>query len=255
VVFGSLHSILINLGKDVNGKIPFYSASVAFCIEFAKITTSLTLLFIEWLSSTSSTNQQHSTNQLPRTAIFLFMVPALLYAVVNNLVTHAQKFMDPASFQLLNNLKIVSTAFLYKLIIKKEITSRKWMAIFLLFIGGSVNSMRGLVKTEEKHTNELKSYITTTGLLLVLIYCGASSLAGVYTEAVLKKYRTTSINLQNSVLYTFGLLANVCVFLFSSNDQNKPITITGFFDGFSIYTWLIVLTQVCRRKTSKLMDE
>jgi len=226
-MIASSHPIFINLSK-VNGKIPFTSTSVALMIELAKIFISLSFLLKDIM--------QNKPFILPSIELcFLYGVPSLLYCINNNLVTHAQLYMDPASFTVMSNLKIATTAIFYKFLINKDVSRNKWIAVFLLFLAGIVNSLGSLQKGANQE-NEL--YVTASGVYLVLLYCLISGLAGVYTEVVLKKYKDVSIHSQNLVLYIFGVVLNGFFNLLNSDMDNK-----GFFEGHSIWTFLIITTQ------------
>lgn len=48
-----------------------------------------------------------------------FSVPAIFYTITNNLGIVIQMEMDPATYQVLGNFKILSTAILFRIIIKK----------------------------------------------------------------------------------------------------------------------------------------
>ena len=171
--------------------------------------------------------------------ILKFAMLAVLYTINNNLITHIQVFMDPASFQLLNNLKIVSTAICFRIVMKKELSNRKWAAITLLFLAGLVNSIGGLT-TDQKSPRDM--FVTVTGLVLVVIYCSISAIAGVFTELMLKQSMNTSVHVQNLYLYSFGLLINWTMMLVNvyKSDFDAHASV---FQGFTYWTWFIVLTQ------------
>lgn len=86
-------------------------------------------------------------------------------------------------------------------------------------------------------------FIRPWGLPMIFIYCILSGFAGVYNEWVLKKYYTESLHLQNIYLYTYGSLLNfipavgIPLLLTRSFHHLNP------FEGFSIYTWLLIATQ------------
>ena len=86
-------------------------------------------------------------------------------------------------------------------------------------------------------------YIHPIGIPLIAIYCTLSGLAGVYNEWILKKYYSESLHLQNMFLYSYGTLLNLppafsaSVLSLGSENVHNP------FRGFSIYTWLIVISQ------------
>lgn len=232
IIIGSSHPILLNLGKT-DGKILFSSISVALLIELLKLVIS-GVLFMKELKSSNKCIQYPSGKH-----IALYSVPAFLYMVNNNLVTHSQNHMDPATFHMLNNLKIVATAVLYRIVIKKHLTLKRWLSVFILFMAGLLHSGSGLKSDFEGSSNEL--FITWTGIYVVSTYCLTSAFAGVYTEAVLKNYGSVSIHLQNLIMYSFGVITNGLVYVsvhFSTQNSTS-----SFFEGFSVSTWLIILTQ------------
>ena len=232
VVTTSSQTILINLAK-VNGKIQFSSLSVVLKSEALKLTFSV-IMFV----------YRHLTTSKPvvypsKRVLILYSVPSILYMINNNLITHSQNYMDPASWQILGNLKIVATAVMYKLVINRHITRRKSIGVFLLFLAGVVNSLGALkADGDEVHFDEV--FITHTGVGIVLVYCIFSGVAGVYTEAILKKYKTMSIHVQNFVMYSFGIAINgfgSVVFRSLGKDGDA----SGFFDGFNKWTWCVIL--------------
>ncbi|XP_012555641.1 probable UDP-sugar transporter protein SLC35A4 isoform X2 [Hydra vulgaris] len=223
----SFHAIFINLAK-VNGEITFSSASVALLIELLKLCISVLMLLKDAFLN------KHSIS-INRKVMLLYIIPAFLYTANNNLVTHVQRFMDPGSFQILSNMKIATSVIFYRLIINRYVSRNKWLAVFFLFVASVLNSLGGL---NIKNDLSLKTvYVTKTGICLICLYSCISGFTGVFTEAVLKTYIETSINAQNSILYLYGILLNIL--LYTSSSQSFQ----DFFRGFSLWTWLIVLTQ------------
>ncbi|ESO10641.1 hypothetical protein HELRODRAFT_142702, partial [Helobdella robusta] len=162
-----------------------------------------------------------------------FAVPALLYCSNNNLAVHLQNYMDPATYQVLSNLKIVTTAVLYRIIIKRTMSNVQWLAIILLFIAGSDHTPDS---TSSSSSSVL--HITTTGVFGILIYCSVSGFSGVYCEYILKDKFEVSIHLQNTVLYSFGVILNFFTFVYYSLSDDFNLV-----RGFNIYVWLIIITQ------------
>jgi solute carrier family 35 (probable UDP-sugar transporter), member A4 len=125
------------------------------------------------------------------------------------------------------------------------------VALFLLFLAGILYSFGNLKTFDNSNpTESLKNlneiYITTTGLIMILIYSTLSGLSGVYSEYLFKKNFNDLIFLQNIYLYIYGCLLNFIGFLIQSyhNDEHEFLSLSSFFNGFSFYTWVIVLTQV-----------
>ncbi|KAA3674748.1 solute carrier family 35 (probable UDP-sugar transporter), member A4, partial [Paragonimus westermani] len=268
---------------EVDGKLPFRPTAVVLLVEFAKLVLS-TFMFANaydlllWRNTASmsfpnalclefrrnyetSRSTRLSDGSLPPSSltwsqlmfiILPFMVPAVLYAVNNNLGILIQLEMDPATYQVLGNFKILSTAILFRLIIKRKITALQWFALFLLLCAGLVHSYGNLLAkstsnsitknatTTTQSTSHLL-HITALGILLISLYCILSGMSGVYTEYVMKKRAEMNIHLQNGLLYLFGVILNLMAFVcdvYRSDDQCwNP------FKGFTIWTWLLVITQ------------
>jgi probable UDP-sugar transporter A4 len=138
LAYGS-YSVLVHLCEK-NGAITFSSTMMNFILEFCKLIFS----FIALICSTPI-----NTNVFPSTIQFIswfrqslpYSIPGILYFINNNLAVHMQVHMDPASYQILSNFKIFTTAILYRLIMKHKLTRQQWFALSLLFFGGLAYSL------------------------------------------------------------------------------------------------------------------
>ena len=136
LAYGS-YSVLVHLCEQ-NGNIMFSSTAMNLILELLKLIFSLatyTLQTDKRPSITLSASRSWLQHSLP------YSIPGLLYFVNNNLAVHMQLQMDPASYQILSNFKIVTTALLYRLIIKQKLSRQQWCAIGLLFFGGLFYSL------------------------------------------------------------------------------------------------------------------
>lgn len=86
-------------------------------------------------------------------------------------------------------------------------------------------------------------FIRPWGFPMVFIYCMLSGFAGVYSEWILKKHFTESLHLQNIYLYTYGSLLNFVPAVGIPLLLTRSFRQMNLFEGFSIYTWLIIATQ------------
>ncbi|KPP77072.1 putative UDP-sugar transporter protein SLC35A4 [Scleropages formosus] len=231
VIYGS-HAPLIGLSK-VDGRVPFSSSSCVVLIELAKLLTSLSLLAAHDLPALSSSSLSWA-HAAP------YALPALLYALNNNLVVLMQVHMDPSTFQVLSNLKVAFTGLFYCVCLRRRLHCRQWMALILLMGAGACHSYSSL--EQEGHGEaggavaETKLHISAWGLFLVLSYCSCSGLAAVYTELILKTQRLP-LSLQNIFLYVFGVAVNGAAHLFGAGGGQS------FLDGYSLIVWVIVLSQ------------
>ncbi|KAA8588976.1 probable UDP-sugar transporter protein SLC35A4 [Etheostoma spectabile] len=230
LIYGS-HAPLITLTK-VDGQVPFNPSSCVVMIELSKLLISVATLVL-----TGGTSALHAPPPLGRVAPYA--VPAVLYAVNNNLVVLMQAYMDPSSYQVLSNLKIASTALLYSLCLGKRLRPSQWLALGLLMGAGVCHSYSSLDLGDHERAEAEEGprlYITAWGLFLMLVYCCISGLAAVYTERVLKSQKLP-LSLQNFYLYGFGVAINgLSSFSFVAGEKS-------FLEGYSVVVWTIVAGQ------------
>ncbi|XP_026714186.1 probable UDP-sugar transporter protein SLC35A4 [Athene cunicularia] len=222
-IYGS-HAPLLTQCK-VDGMIPFSSTSVVVLVELTKLVFSL-LILLTW-------DRELLGVAVSWRHVAPFALSALLYAANNNLVVHMQLFMDPSTYQVLSNLKIVSTALLYSLFLRQRLSMRKWLALLLLVAAGVSYSCGGL--QDPGSPSKMQLHITLVGLLLISVYCLISGLSAVYTEAILKT-QALPLSLQNLFLYFFGVLLNLIGYFWSNAEG-------GFLEGFSSWVLVIVVSQ------------
>ncbi|UJR20637.1 hypothetical protein I4U23_023762 [Adineta vaga] len=248
IAYGS-YSILVHLCEE-NNVITFSSTTMNFIVEFVKL--SFSLFGVIYSSATSTIDFSLSLKQcigwfrqsLP------YAIPGILYFINNNLAVHMQVYMDPASYQILANFKIFTTAILYRLLIKHKLTRQQWFALSLLFFGGVAYSL-GTIKNSSvmskrssaSSTHMREMYIHPYGIPMIGIYCTLSGLAGVYNEYILKKHYNESLHVQNMFLYCYGTILNFIPAIGAAILSSHTTRSFNPFRGFSFYTWLIVLTQ------------
>ncbi|XP_076595948.1 putative UDP-sugar transporter protein SLC35A4 [Chaetodon auriga] len=227
LIYGS-HAPLITLTK-VDGEVPFNPSSCVVMIELSKLLISLATLIL-----TGGTSALNSPPSLVLVAPYA--VPAILYALNNNLVVLMQAYMDPSSYQVLSNLKIASTALLYSLCLGKRLRRVQWLALGLLMCAGVCHTYSTLELGDPERPEAEEGprlHITAWGLFLVLVYCFVSGLAAVYTERVLKSQRLP-LSLQNLYLYVFGVAINgLSSFSFTGSKRS-------FLEGYSGVVWAII---------------
>ncbi|XP_044219417.1 probable UDP-sugar transporter protein SLC35A4 [Thunnus albacares] len=230
LIYGS-HAPLITLTK-VDGQVPFDPSSCVVMIELAKLLISLATLVL-----TGGVSALHAPP--PLVLVAPYAVPAILYALNNNLVVVMQAYMDPSSYQVLSNLKIASTALLYSFCLGKRLRQGQWLALGLLMGAGVCHSYSSLDlgDTDRDEAEQgPRLHITAWGLFLVLVYCCVSGLAAVYTERVLKSQKLP-LSLQNLYLYVFGVAING-LSSFSAVASEK-----SFLEGYSGAVWVIIAGQ------------
>ncbi|TPX63049.1 hypothetical protein SpCBS45565_g06886 [Spizellomyces sp. 'palustris'] len=162
-------------------------------------------------------------------------VPAVLYFIQNNLQYVAVQYLDPATFQVTYQMKILTTALFSVLMLGRTLSRRKWTALVLLTLGIALVQMDG--KTTEAKASGMQQFL---GLMAVTIACILSGLAGVWFEKVLKGTQA-SLFLRNIQLSVFslipGLIFGVCLM------DGAAVRQDGFFQGYNKWTWGAISCQ------------
>ncbi|KAL8114041.1 CMP-sialic acid transporter 1-like isoform X1 [Apium graveolens] len=230
-VLTSSQGILTTLSQS-NGSYKYDYATVPFLAEVFKLLVSSILLRRECLRSPPPlmTTEWKS--------IRLYPIPSIIYLIHNNVQFATLTYVDTSTYQIMGNLKIVTTAVLFRLFLRRKLSNLQWMAIFLLAIGTTTSQVKGC---GEASCDSLFSSPIPGYMLGVLSAC-LSALAGIYTEFLLKKNNDT-LYWQNVQLYTFGAIFNMARLIlddFRGGFEEGPWW-QRLFNGYNIITWLVVL--------------
>ncbi|KAK3227993.1 hypothetical protein Dsin_007855 [Dipteronia sinensis] len=227
----SSQGILTTLSQS-NGGYKYDYATVPFLAEVFKLLVSSLLLWRECRKS-----------PLPRMttewkSVRLYPIPSIIYLIHNNVQFATLTYVDTSTYQIMGNLKIVTTGILFRLFLQRKLSNLQWMAIVLLAVGTTTSQVKGC---GEASCDSLFAAPIQGYMLGVLSAC-LSALAGVYTEFLMKK-NNDSLYWQNVQLYTFGAIFNMSRLLlddFRGGFENGAFW-QRLFDGYSITTWLVVL--------------
>ncbi|KAJ3152797.1 hypothetical protein HDU89_001000 [Geranomyces variabilis] len=173
-------------------------------------------------------------------------VPAVLYFVQNNLQYLAVQHLDPATFQVTYQMKILTTALFSVLMLGRSLSRSKWMALVLLTFGIAIVQMDGKQKPSSSSSSSASSAHTQTtaqpliGLVAVTIACVLSGLAGVWFEKVLKGSQA-SLFLRNMQLCLFSLIPGLFFGVYLMD--GAAVRQHGFFQGYNAWTWAAILCQ------------
>ncbi|CAM9776003.1 unnamed protein product [Scytosiphon promiscuus] len=177
-------------------------------------------------------------------------VPACLYVVQNNLNYVAITNLDGPTFQLLYQLKILTTAVFSVVMLNSRVLQLKqWGALVLLAVGVGlvqISSSSGGDDDETAEDTDSPDLLDEEsgdrqnpllGLVMVLLACCTSGFAGVYFEKVLKG-TSVSLWVRNMQLSGFGvLLGFLCVCV----KDGDAVLENGFFYGYNYAVWMAVL--------------
>ncbi|KEG12643.1 putative nucleotide sugar transporter [Trypanosoma grayi] len=174
------------------------STSIVMAMEVTKILVSVVLKYASdgELLLYSITLAPHRW-ELWRMSV-LYVVPALLYAMYNNLTYISLRHFDPGTVQLFMQTRILFTGFLSVGVLHRSLSLRQWLALIVLTLGLVI-----------KYILPTAVQMMDARVLVVLLQAFLSSLAGVYNELALKREAHLSIHQQNFFLYLYGIFFNL----------------------------------------------
>jgi UDP-sugar transporter A1/2/3 len=171
---------------------------------------------------------------------FQYAVPELIYFTNNVLVFVILEYLDATTFQLLGQLKIVFTGILFRIVLRRRLSDFQWLAIWQLACGATVSQIPSSQPQETK--------APFFGVVLSVISCCLSALAGIYNEKIMKDKVETSIHWQNLQLYTWGIVIGVIgapiehfIKELFSHQAEQP---QGFLSGYNIWGVVVVLNNM-----------
>ena len=208
VLLWVLSHLLIYASK-LAGAPPFNSTSAVLFTELVKLLLALGL----YIRFDGNVRQLTRTIAATTPLLLKYSVPALLYAVYNNLVYINLASFDPGTYNVLMQLRIIMTGVIYQQAFSKRLNRNQWMAIVLIAIGCMAKESSKLTSTEGIQQNR-------HAWLLLLIQMLSSVCAGVYNEVLLKGEDSSptadsgilvTTNLQNAYMYLMSVFWNLLV--------------------------------------------
>jgi UDP-sugar transporter A1/2/3 len=189
-------------------------------------------------------------------------VPAILYVIQNNLQMFSGGYLTATEFQVLSQLKLVSTAFFSVWLLGKRLSPGQWGSIALLMAGTATVQVSSYMRKQAAaaaaalaaptHTaiavqaagavaQDLKSKTASTaflyGTVAIVLACLCSGLAGVLIEMQLK--RKTGFWITNLHLSMFSLLPAFIPLFTDAIMRNRFEP----FRFFTLLTWSTVLVN------------
>lgn len=216
-----------------------YNPTVAVIVmEFVKLVLSFFLIAAE--ESYSPFNALGVVNnkiiQRPRDTLKL-AVPATLYFIQNILLQKASANLPAALFQVTYQGKTLVVAFCSVLLLSKQLTRIKWIAISLMAIGIACVQLADAREGSQENMANAAEQSIITGLGFVLMGCFCSGFAGVYFEKMMKTGEKPSMWVRNFQLAMFSMSIGIFPLLMEKEDFRD------LFHGFNSYVWLMVFNS------------
>ncbi|KAJ1974370.1 UDP-galactose transporter Gms1 [Dimargaris verticillata] len=167
------------------------------------------------------------------------MIPAALYTIQNNLQYVAVSLLDAATFQVTYQLKILTTALCFVIILHKPLNRWQWASLVVLTLGVILVQLPSLTTSipsapgADTSSQDKARWEQFLGLVTVALACLMSGLAGVYFEKILKGSKT-SLWIRNIQLSFFSLFP--ALFLGVMIKDGAGVREHGFWYGYNGWT-------------------
>merc|ERR1712096_521746 len=132
-----VYGIVAKLSKDGKHKAPYSTGAVFVLSEFIKLVLSVYFLTEEKSGfGAAFTDIREQTFR----GWMELGVPGFIYMCTNNMDVYVLRYMDPGSQQVLTQLKVLTTAILWRIVFKKAIQWVQWGALLMLALGAAMVS-------------------------------------------------------------------------------------------------------------------
>ncbi len=231
-VTGCSSSILTVLSRGDGDTYSYNSATVPFVSELLKLTVCSVIALVQYRKDPTSISSVRETWGK-------YAVIGLLYAIQNNLAFVALLYIDPGTMEVLGQVKIPLTAFMFARVFAKTYEKIQ-IAGLALITGGAMLSRAELVEcfwSGEDDESVCKS--AAIGISVLAIMCCISTFAGIANEYLLKSERNGSLFWQNVQLYAATLFFDLISALVRIDRKEK--TLHSFFEGYTWMTWALIV--------------
>jgi UDP-sugar transporter A1/2/3 len=172
------------------------------------------------------------------------VVLAVLYAMQNIVALFAYDYVDVATYQIVYQLKIITTAMFMIVFLNRRFSKIQWCAMLTLMLGVAICSYSRLPKKSSKLTAHDSTRVI--GVCIVFGLAINSGLAAAYFERVMKSHKSSALMqtidplwIRNLQLSAVSILVTLCDLLRNYDD----IYSNGFFYGFHPMVWAVIFLQ------------
>lgn len=242
-----LLGILVKSSQSKDNSYSYNVTSVILCSELLKLVICLFL----YIKENASFKQLISEVIAGYRVCLLYLIPAALYCLYNNLAFINLANYDPTSYFILLQLRNVITGLLYQIIFHKKLTKLQWLSLIILTVGCIVKEMGKNSKSDGVNS------LLSVHLLLIILQVFCSCFAGVYNEYLLKDTgASVNILIQNIFMYTDSIICNLILmfltkgseldFSFISQPILQVLLINGALAGITTSFFLKTLNSILK---------
>lgn len=220
------------------GDVMYISSTAVVMSELVKLVAASCLIAIEEGSVGGLWSKLYHEVILMPADFAKLLIPACLYTLQNNLAYIAVSNLDAASYQVLYQLKILTTAIFSVVLLRRHLDLSKWLSLLVLVGGVSLVQVSGL-KSGGAAEEAVVPGNMTIGLVSVILACCSSGFAGVYFEKVLKGSEV-SVWVRNVELALIGIVVGMAGVWYT---DSAMVSEHGFFYGYTHLVWAVIALQ------------
>jgi len=168
------------------------------------------------------------------TEVLKLSVPSVLYMIQNNLLYAALGNLPAATYQVVYQVKILTTAMFSVVLLKKSLSSAQWRSLAVLLAGCALAQSSNATDSHSSEGN------VTLGLLCVLSAACTSGFSGVYFEMMLKNSPKVGLWERNVQM---GVPSVLFAFLSVAIKDGGKVWEGGFFQGYSSLVFWVITVQ------------
>jgi UDP-sugar transporter A1/2/3 len=125
-----------------------------------------------------------------------YVLISLIYSLYNNLTYWNLARVDPGTFQVYMQTRVIFTGVFYQLFMKKVLSKQKWAGLILLMVAM-------VIKYDITHDNSMLNF----SILGIVFQASLSSFAGAYNEYVLKSDDHIDVFESNFYMYSVSIVS------------------------------------------------
>jgi len=231
-----MQGMLIYSSRDpATDQVPYNFTAVVMLTEVMKLTIS-TMLYLNTMRNAGPAHSLALDFRRNSSFVGLYLLPAALYCVHNNLTFVALSMFDPPAYFILMQFRLVVTALVYRAMFKKKFSKHQGTALLFVACGCGLKEMPKLVLFSQAQVP-----ILGWGIIVLQIIC--ATFAGMYVESLLKrKTKNISIHLQNIFMYINSIACNLLVLAsgIGGHSLSSLISLSGISEVLSFHNMLII---------------
>jgi len=222
-------SIALILRHTRRQQVEYQASTAVFLTEVVKLVVSAIALCIQ---QRTFFPKSMIDSLLHRDALRM-LLPAALYAVQNNLLFIALSNLDSVTFQVLNQTKIITTAFFAWVLLDKRLSAWQGVALAMLTAGVVLVQLGPRGEVGPAAGNRM------LGLVVILLAAASSGFASCYFEKTMKS-PNTSMWIRNIQLALFSGFFSFALMVMKAGDE---ISSNGLLSGYTGWVWVVVFNQ------------